>query len=1439
MLYAISQALLSPLDKPYKLHWLNSLLLLLILSFLPGSSYAQDSAVGYRFVRFVADDVFSGSQVREVTFLNGDLTYPRLPMESNAGSIEAKFYGSAPYNGYLLFDQSLSNLLYIGDGSDGQVEYTLEFIARPIYLTGVRIRRPSWSPLTSFRVEATNDPEAGWEILYTSPPNMDNSYFGPSGTDGIFLFGTEAVAIDTVPPAAPVVSLGSVTQNSVTVEWSQAVDDASDIAGYQIYVDSVAAGFTPTPSFTQIDLQPSTDYEVTVVAYDSEFNASPPATLTVTTENPPVAEGYTYLRFTVLNAIGDRRQLVNIDWMMGEKALPFDALTTANGSAAVEISSTTENINNFDGPWKAFDDADDTHWYVGPDMEVTLRFNDVVVYPTGIAIGTYTWQTIPGFRCEASDDGVNWTLLEEREGLTRSDYQKEGALGVARFDFDLALPEDFDRTPPTVPQNITITGSDATTADVQWSPSVDAGVGVASYRLYVNDYLWKVTSDTSARLFGFSPLSAYDLRVEAVDRLGNTSDQSDSTAISTDERAAASGTMDIGSGLGSYTTGIWKENVDFAAAWADYGNANPFDSLYLAELGSYKVLRFMGMVTTNNNAITDWADRRQPDDASQAVRPNFDKEKDIIAEGMAIEWMIKLCNLTGADLWMNVPHAATDDYVTQLAALIHQYLDPELRVYIEYSNEVWGGFAAEEYANERGFALGLDSGDFPRYAWFGDDEYARFRYYVHRSVQIYGIFQTEYAGDSARVQKVLAGWSGQPDLTRVHLDALADPEINVSGIYPDYYAIAPYFGINNGLTSEEPIDDLRDMVASTMENVKAHYAIIGASGHDIGLATYEGGQHFTSRGETINRDPTMYQIYLEYLDQLAPYVDIYTNFYYAGGFSRGMAWGAKEYIGQPDIIAYKYRALEDWIDINGDNPPNLAPTILEQPETIEVAEGSGAEIFPTVVGRQPITYAWYREGELLEGETSAVLTLDQLNLDDTGTEFAFTATNAYGSAESQTIYLLVNEVPKALVAGTGRPISVDGAVDPAWEQAQVYDLDKVSTGIVTGATDLSASYRTMWDETYLYLLVEVVDDVLVPVANPGQPWNFDGVEVYLDVTNDKTEAYNANDRQVIYGYGTPAPIGVSGTLALPNSLGAQVDTEGGYRAEIAFAWTDLGVTPREGRYLGLDVAVADNDTPGGDREGKLGWWSNTDLNYTRPANFGTALLTNVAATEITISAAGRQNTETMELQIGGVTVATWANVGGNAAAGVFEAYSFTAEGYVEASDIRVAFVNDRGGARDLRVDGMYVNDERYESEAGTTLSTGTFQAGTRCNPGFKRSEWLNCNGYFAYDQPKPENTEMPDLLHQPVGADKARPTAPLLVAQPNPATGLVRLKFPAESTAGTLQILDALGREWKMVSIAAGSSEYFMDRPAGLPAGVYFLLLQRGDERLTQRVVFR
>src|SRR5205807_5801195 len=57
--------------------------------------------------------------------------------------------------------------------------------------------------------------------------------------------------------------------------------------------------------------------------------------------------------------------------------------------------------------------------------------------------------------------------------------------------------------------------------------------------------------------------------------------------------------------------------------------------------------------------------------------------------GCAWEYCIELANHTGKDIWINIPVAATDEYVRQLASMLKNRLKPGLNLYVEHSNEVW------------------------------------------------------------------------------------------------------------------------------------------------------------------------------------------------------------------------------------------------------------------------------------------------------------------------------------------------------------------------------------------------------------------------------------------------------------------------------------------------------------------------------------------------------------------------------------------------------------------------------------------------------------------------------------------------------------------------------------------------------------------------------
>ncbi|MFK8110793.1 MAG: DUF4347 domain-containing protein [Rubripirellula sp.] len=126
-----------------------------------------------------------------------------------------------------------------------------------------------------------------------------------------------------------------------------------------------------------------------------------------------------------------------------------------------------------------------------------------------------------------------------------------------------------------------------------------------------------------------------------------------------------------------------------------------------------------------------------------------------------------------------------------------------------------------------------------------------------------------------------------------------------------------------------------------------------------------------------------------------------------------------------------------------------------------------------------------------------------------------------------------------------------------------------------------------------------------------------------------------------------------------------------------------------------------------------------------------------SGSQITIRAAGVSNDEVMDLRINGQTVNTWSGVGGNAYAGQFQNYSFTADQTVSADQIQIAFTNDLfvDGVvdRNLRIDWIEVDGQRFETEAPSVFSTGTWLPGIGVTSGFHQNEFLHTNGYFQYD----------------------------------------------------------------------------------------------------------
>lgn len=206
-----------------------------------------------------------------------------------------------------------------------------------------------------------------------------------------------------------------------------------------------------------------------------------------------------------------------------------------------------------------------------------------------------------------------------------------------------------------------------------------------------------------------------------------------------------------------------------------------------------------------------------------------------------------------------------------------------------------------------------------------------------------------------------------------------------------------------------------------------------------------------------------------------------------------------------------------------------------------------------------------------------------------------------------TVKHLRQESPATIIP-TASALVIDGKVDDIWNAAKPYKIANALYDPPTSATDLSANYRTMWDENNLYLLVDVTDDVLKHDTSPEDWYDSDSVEVYIDATDSKSAEYGETDFQYGFNWDKTSPQMLEGKHSRTNGVQyALVTTDTGYRLEIKFPWSTLGTKPSVGAKIGLDVMVNDNDADG-KRKSKIAWHAREDNAWENPRAFGNAEL---------------------------------------------------------------------------------------------------------------------------------------------------------------------------------------------------------------------------------------
>lgn len=197
-----------------------------------------------------------------------------------------------------------------------------------------------------------------------------------------------------------------------------------------------------------------------------------------------------------------------------------------------------------------------------------------------------------------------------------------------------------------------------------------------------------------------------------------------------------------------------------------------FNPDWLVRVEGMAVFRFMEWQDTNRTTLSDWADRPLPDDYTYT------------RNGVPLEVMIRLANETGTEPWFNIPHLASDDFIAHMARMIRDQLNPDLRAWIEFSNETWNwSFPQATHARNRAQAR-----------WGNGDRWQEWN--AMRAAQMVQIFDRVFDGQQVRLVRVLAtqtGWHGLEDQLLAPSWQAEDPGNPAPPTLFDAYAITGYF----------------------------------------------------------------------------------------------------------------------------------------------------------------------------------------------------------------------------------------------------------------------------------------------------------------------------------------------------------------------------------------------------------------------------------------------------------------------------------------------------------------------------------------------------------------------------------------------------------------------------------------------------------------------
>jgi uncharacterized protein (TIGR02145 family) len=232
--------------------------------------------------------------------------------------------------------------------------------------------------------------------------------------------------------------------------------------------------------------------------------------------------------------------------------------------------------------------------------------------------------------------------------------------------------------------------------------------------------------------------------------------------------------------------------------------------------------------------------------------------------------------------------------------------------------------------------------------------------------------------------------------------------------------------------------------------------------------------------------------------------------------------------------------------------------------------------------------------------------------------------------------------PTAVIKNTTIEPLIDGVIDEVWNSANSYNIELNYIGETpTLGEPGTTTWKGLWNDNGIYLLLQVNDDVFSPAyagTSPGTWWMYDNPEIYFDVNQVLADGLGASGNN---GHYEVAPIFINGQIdgtpfTDPSGvINAFFVTDPTYIAEYFIPFTKFidkdGIEVPKNVTMGFDITLDDNDITDPNRNRAV--WSNTGIineSWLNMDGCGTitleGALPNVLVAGITVSAAGGSTT---------------------------------------------------------------------------------------------------------------------------------------------------------------------------------------------------------------------